>query len=129
MEKGSAFLKQSGTPDDPERMHLFVVLTPPCNNNHQLIVPICSIKEGIFHDPSCILDVGDNAFIQRPSYVLYRRIDKIHKDHLDQRISNKTYIHKENVSDQVLEKIKAGIMTSSLIPRWAKKEFLQWPNS
>ncbi|MCT9837521.1 hypothetical protein N3K61_24580, partial [Escherichia coli] len=61
--------------------------TGPCNHLHVicndpvyypvndcycvLVVNISSIKDGVPHDPSCVLNSGDHRFIKHPSYVVY----------------------------------------------------------
>lgn len=77
----------SGPAHDPERKHLFVILTKPKNDpaTHilsTLIVPICSIVDGQWHDPACPLKKGDHPFLKHDSYANYARaliepVDKI----------------------------------------------------
>jgi hypothetical protein len=36
-----------------------------------LVATVSSVKEGIEHDKTCVLPVGEHAFITKPSYVVY----------------------------------------------------------
>jgi hypothetical protein len=66
--KGHTLFIPSGSTD-----HLFVVLTPPIGvvSNH-LLANFSSIKLGIPHDTSCLVNVGDHSFITMPSYIEYQ---------------------------------------------------------
>ncbi len=71
----------------PYRKGTVLAPTGPCNHLHVicndpvyypindcycvLVVNISSIKDGVPHDPTCALDVGDHPFVQHPSYVVY----------------------------------------------------------
>ncbi|EAA0619059.1 hypothetical protein FYL48_21945, partial [Shigella flexneri] len=71
----------------PYRKGTVLAPTGPCNHLHVicndpvyypvndcycvLVVNISSIKDGVPHDPSCVLNSGDHRFIKHPSYVVY----------------------------------------------------------
>jgi len=65
----------SGPAHDPNRNHLFILLTDPVPNSagekEVLLVSIATVRAGLFHDPACILYPGDHPFIAHESYVHY----------------------------------------------------------
>jgi hypothetical protein len=83
----NGLLVVSGPAHDADRKHLFVILTKPKNDPSThilstLIVPICSVVAGQWHDPACILGKGDHLFLKHDSYANYHRaliepVDKI----------------------------------------------------
>lgn len=70
--KGSTAFVKSGTYHRPDLTHLHVVCTAPDSQGRQVLVPICSWKNSLC-DPTCDLDVGDHAFLQQRSYVMYAK--------------------------------------------------------
>jgi hypothetical protein len=66
-------LVPSGTLSDPSRHHLFVLVTNACNANFHLAISISSIKSGISHDPTCIIEKDEHPFVDLRSYVVYAR--------------------------------------------------------
>lgn len=62
----------SGPADDPDQKHLHILLTNPHGDNGEvLLVSVSSIREGRYHDPSCILQDCDHQFLRHPSFVHY----------------------------------------------------------
>jgi hypothetical protein len=63
-------LVPSGPAHDPDRKHLFIVLTDPCPTGRDvLMVNISTVRSGC--DQTCKLFAGDHPFIQRDSFVEY----------------------------------------------------------
>ena len=74
----ATLLIPSGPAHDPERKHLFIVLTNPAqvleyNEKHSLLVGVASVHPDLPHDPTCLLHAGDHEFIRHRSYVHYAR--------------------------------------------------------
>ena len=72
----ATLLIPSGPAHDPDRKHLFIVLTDPAqvldfDEKHSLLVGVFSINPELPHDPACELHAGDHAFIRHKSYVHY----------------------------------------------------------
>ena len=72
----ATLLYPSGPAHDPERNHLFIVLTDPAevldfSGKHSLLVGVSSIYSGVPYDPACELHRGDHEFIKHKSYVIY----------------------------------------------------------
>lgn len=60
----------SGPSHDPDRKHLFIVLTDPSPTAADvLMVNVSSLRPG--HDPACQLYAGDHPFIKRDSFIEY----------------------------------------------------------
>jgi len=74
---GQTFLAKTGSPTDISKSHLYVVLTEPVDTATRkgciIWVPWNSVKEKLFHDGTCILDVGDHPFITKKTWVNYQR--------------------------------------------------------
>ena len=67
----AAMLIPSGPESDPDRKHLFILMTDPVTQEEVvLIVSVSTAKDGIYHDPACLLFKGDHSFIRHKSYVL-----------------------------------------------------------
>jgi len=72
----ATLLYPSGPAQDPERNHLFIVLTNPAEvldfaGKHSLLVGVSSVYPGVPHDPACELHKDDHEFIKHKSYVIY----------------------------------------------------------
>lgn len=66
----------SGPPNDPNRKHLFIILTNPicingCTEKSVLLVSICSVSNDRYYDKTCLLSIGDHEFIKHESYINY----------------------------------------------------------
>jgi hypothetical protein len=61
--KKGTLLIPSGTYDNPEKKHLFVILTEASPAGDHLLVSISSIKHEVRHDPACEISVGEHRFI------------------------------------------------------------------
>jgi hypothetical protein len=107
--KKATLLMPSG-PD--EGQHLYVIMTNPCDEGQSLLVSLSSIKEGRFHDPACIIEVGEHPFVTKRSYVEYRLSRIIRCDHITKCVDGWTFTPKADVSDDLYAKIAAGIGAS-----------------
>lgn len=83
--KRGTLLVPSGPESDPNRKHLFILLTDPADNGSGvkavLMVSLSSTKQGLPYDASCVLYPGDHPFVKRESFVLYKnaRIEEAEK--------------------------------------------------
>ena len=74
----ATLLIPSGPAHDPERKHLFIVLTDPAqlldySGKQSLLVGVATLQADLPHDPTCLLHAGDHEFIRHRSYVHYAR--------------------------------------------------------
>ena len=115
----------SGPPDDPERKHLFVILTDPVvdeNDGTQrvLLVSISSVRSR-YDDSTCILRRGDHPFIRHESFVDYReaRIELV--DALRRGVQNGVLVPQESIETSVFSRICTGLQNSPhTAPRFLK---------
>jgi hypothetical protein len=121
--KGNCFLIPSGTLFHPGRHHLFVLLTNVCPANTHIAVSLSSIKPGVSHDSTCIVDPGEHPFIEVSSFVLYAKPQQLFRSGIAKSIGSRIYTAKEDCESVLLERIRAGLMSSPFTPRWAKDYF------
>ena len=70
----ATLLVPSGPHHDPDRKHLFILLTDPQPPDQlTLLVSVSSVPGNLPHDSTCLLYSGDHGFIRHPSYVNYAR--------------------------------------------------------
>lgn len=113
----------SGTPRDPTKHHLFVILTPRCDNHSHLLVPICSIVDGIRFDQTCLLEAGCHEFLVRRSYVLYSKCDNVHHVRLVDLVEKQYYHVKDQLEQRFFDEVCDGVLTSPFTPRWARNYY------
>ena len=69
---GATLLIPSGPEHDPDRMHLFVVLTNPFDDRGDgvqrvLLVSLSTVHDHKNHDPACVLEAGEHRFVKHES--------------------------------------------------------------
>ena len=70
----ATLLIPSGPDHDPERHHLFVILTDPQpDSNTVLLVSLSTLRRALPHDATCVIAAGEHPFVRRNSYVFYAR--------------------------------------------------------
>jgi len=116
--KRATVLAPSGPDSDPERKHLFVVLTNPTDVDKEtkalLMVPLSSIKQGLPYDASCVLHPGDHPFVKRESFVDYRRarIEDVKK--ILRGVKDDKLIPQEPIDAAIFARICQGLVRSRL---------------
>lgn len=108
----------SGPPHDPDRKHLYVILTSPKNDPatnllSTLIVPICSIVDGQAYDATCTLGVGDHPFLKHASYAHYYRAVIESVDQLRRGVDSGKIIAKDQVNDTAFAYLSRGLVESN----------------
>ncbi|MGZ8190735.1 MAG: hypothetical protein ACXWTS_05835 [Methylococcaceae bacterium] len=76
--KRATLLIPSGPAHDPDRKHLFVLLTDPIEapdfeGKNVLLVNIASVPNGLPYDATCIIQPAEHRFIKHESYVFYAK--------------------------------------------------------
>jgi hypothetical protein len=117
--KGHCLLIPSGT----DRHHLFVLITNACPANSYLAVSFSSIRPGIAHDSTCVVEAGAHSFLEVESYVLYARPKQLFRPGLSTCVSSRLYTQKDDCDADLLERVRAGLTGSAFTPRWAKEYF------
>lgn len=111
--KRATILVPSGTSAQPDLKHLFVILSDPFGKPPKcLLVSISSIKQGAYHDPTCLLYEGDHPFIKHPSFVKYQlcRVEEVAK--LEAGVRNGYFIQREPMVGEIVARILTGCINS-----------------
>lgn len=122
-EPQNTLLIPSGTYESPDKKHLFIIMTKACAESQHLLLSVSSIKDGIWHDPTCELEVGCHEFIKRPSFVFYAKAERARTDGLIACVKGWTYTPRARLDDDVFARVCDGVSASLHTPRWAKKYF------
>jgi hypothetical protein len=117
----ATLLVPSGPAHDPERKHLFIVLTDPAAvldfaAKQSLLVGVESIYPDAPHDPACELHAGDHDFIRHKSYVAYAhaRIEPSQK--LVNAVKEGLLIPKALLVEDIFARVCLGLMESRFTP-------------
>ncbi len=116
--RSGTFLMVSGTNQDPERRHLFIICTNPDKDGQVLLASISSKPEGYSerYDATCPLTQKAHAFLNRASYVAYRHARIENTSVLQKRLANKAIEPREDLRPAILEEICAGFAKSAKTP-------------
>lgn len=84
-----------------------------------LMASLSTVRPGIPHDPTCVLQPGSHPFVVQDSYVVYgaMRIDRVVD--LDTRVAQGFFVPHDPMPAALLQRIQAGRLAS---PR-TKQEF------
>lgn len=116
--KKETLLIPSGPPRDESRCHLHIICTNPCLAQKQLLISVCSYKEGFRHvDDTCILQKHEHPFLSGKSFVLYRAAITKDVREITQEIKSGLYIQKGKINGQTFLRIVHGIDNSPFIPQ------------
>ncbi len=101
--------------------HLHIALTgalsaPGYPSESVLLVTISSIRGSRSDDLACRLDVGEHAFITRPSYAAYRRARVRDAAYLRRREERGLIDPQAPVAAEILDRICAGLEKSPRTP-------------
>ena len=113
----AGLLIPSGSLQNPDALHLHVILTDKCADGFQLLGSIASIKRGQHHDPTCIIELEEHRFIKHRSYVVYRRFNTIAASHITKCVDGWVYRKHDPATDEIYERICDGITISEFVPR------------
>lgn len=113
----ATLLIPSGSESDPDRKHLFILLTnpyphPDSNIKSSLLVSISTLKPNIPFDPACKLYSGDHPFIKHDSYVVYRSARIETADKLINGVNQGVFNHKETLSGEIFARVCHGLTIS-----------------
>lgn len=84
------------------------------------MVNLSSIKEGVFHDDTCEVQPGEHPFVTRPSFAVYRSAVVERAERLTKMVDGWVYKAHEDASNELTERIYAGIMASRFTPNHVK---------
>lgn len=114
--RGDTLLIPSGTLADPNKKHLFIVLTKECNGGEHLLVSISTVRPSIFHDPTCLISAGEHPFVTVPSFVEYRMARTIDAAHICKCVDGWEFMKKEPATGALLKRICDGVLVSKFVP-------------
>lgn len=110
--RGHTLLIPSGTSNDPDKKHLFVIVTECSQDGGHLLVNFSTIREGVYFDPACIVEPGEHPFITVRSYIEYRLARRDMAIHLQRCVDGWLFQKKDDCDQALLNKISAGVAQS-----------------
>lgn len=120
--KKGTLLIPSGPSHDSERKHLHVICTDCDNEGKQLIVSVSS-KTNSPCDETCLLQIHEHEFLDRVSYVFYRKAKIVSQSSLVNGVEQNIFIPRDDMNGQTFLRIKSGICRSPQTPNKIKKYF------
>ncbi|UFW49692.1 MULTISPECIES: hypothetical protein [Bradyrhizobium] len=115
-----AMLIPSGTFEDPDRKHLFVVCSDACADGKHVLVSITGWTNDLC-DGTTRLKKGDHPFLYKDSYVFYRKARIEDGSVLTSGIDSGAFVLKEPMDAGLVDLIMEGICASKQTPRKVKK--------
>ncbi|RMP24919.1 hypothetical protein ALQ25_101756 [Pseudomonas coronafaciens pv. atropurpurea] len=93
--------------------HFHIVMNDPVfsgehGKNCVLVVNISSVKPNIYHDPTCVLDVGCHDFVKRPSWVVYEGATVMDVARIDSQILTRDISTDDPVTEAVFAQVRMG---------------------
>ena len=116
MQEGHAFIFY-GSLDD----HLWVVISDPLLDAAQPVVIVSLTSYRDDKDQTCILQPGEHPFIVKPTLVYYEDAREIPNAHLEGLANEGKLVRQDNVTPQLLGKIRKGAAESKRIPLGCRK--------
>lgn len=110
----ATLLIPSASESDPDRKHLFILLTnpyphPESNIKSSLLVSLSTLKPHLPHDPACKLYTGDHPFIKHDSFVVYRSARIVTADKLINGVNQGIFNHKETLDSDIFARVCHGL--------------------
>ena len=113
----------TGPSHDPERGHLFIILTDPCPAGMNLLVPVCSA--GPKSDTTCLLGAGDHPFLKKKSFVAYHLLNTYAATPLVEQEQKKIIRCKGLLDEKIFALVCSGVQTSRSSPPIYKRYFAE----
>jgi hypothetical protein len=87
------------------------------------MVSATTLREGIPHDPACVLKPGDHPFIKHRSFISYRHLRLDADPHVGKMVDSAVWSTHEPGTPELLRRIVDGVCLSKLTPREYKLLF------
>lgn len=87
------------------------------------MVGATTLRQGIPHDPACLLAPGEHPFIQHHSYVAYRYLRLDAGQHVQVMVDSAVWKPHTPCTAELLARIVAGVCQSRLTPREYQRIF------
>lgn len=100
----------------PTGKHLYFITTDACVDDCHLLVNISTLQSEK-DDKTCVLSPGCHPFVTANSYVNYRMADIQSADKIARMVAGWVWLPKEDCSDDVVNQIAAGFVTSPHTPQ------------
>jgi hypothetical protein len=118
--KRATLLIPSGPQGDQNRKHLFILLTDPKDDEAGkkcvLMVSLSTIRQGVPHDPTCILYAGDHPFVRYDSYVVYQKARLEEADKMLRGVKGGHFVPHDPMDGAVFARMCKGLQESRLTP-------------
>lgn len=103
------------------QLHLHVIVTDECEHSH-LLVNFCSIKEGIYYDPTCVVrgEDAEHEFLKHDSYVAYGLASQRLGSNILYMVEKGVFIPKNDLADDCFSRVRDGIKRSQFTRKWTK---------
>lgn len=119
-------LVPSGTAQQPNLKHLFILVTDPHGEPKVvIIVSISSVKPNAHYDPTCSLYQGDHPFINRDSFVAYRTAQIIEVSKLVNGVAKGILVPRDPIDGGIFARICQGILDSRFTPTGVKEAYIK----
>lgn len=118
--RAGTLLIPSGPTNDPNRRHLHIVCTDPCENGNQVLVSITTWTNDLC-DATCILQSYEHPWLTRQSYVFYRKARIEAATTLDSGVEQGIFELREAMNAQSFLRVRNGICASPQTPRKVKR--------
>jgi len=117
----ATLLIPTGAAHDPDRKHLFIVLTDPAqvldfDEKHSLLVGVYSINPELPHDPACVLHAGDHAFIRHKSFVHYAQARIEPSQSIVNGVKKGLLVPRAMLVEEIFARVCKGLVESRFTP-------------
>lgn len=116
----ATLLIPSGPQSDPDRKHLFILLTDPHDDETGkkciLMVSLSTIRPGMPYDSTCILYAGDHPFVKHDSNVVYQKARLEDADKVLRGVKCGQLVPQDPMGGAVFARICKGLKESRLTP-------------
>ncbi len=116
---GATLLMPSGADGD----HLYVVLNDPKafpgygSQPCVVLVNVSTLRQGMGHDRTCVLDAGCHPFVKQDSYVVYRSARVERAAHVQRLVQQGLFKPHTPIDDGLLAVVKIGLRSSPFTTR------------
>lgn len=118
--KRATLLIPSGPTGDPDRKHLFILLTDPhddeAGTKAVLMVSLSTVRVGMPHDPTCLLYPGDHPFVKNNSFVVYQKARLLEADKVLRGVKSGELVPQDPMDGMIFSRICKGFEVSRLTP-------------
>lgn len=118
VKRQNTFLAPSASTKDANGHHLHVVCTDPCKANKSVVLTISTIKDGQWHDPTVIIDIGTHKFIKAKSFVHYAYAQVMDCSAISRDVDSWVFMPKDEMVESVVSTMFYGAHRSEMTPRF-----------